>query len=682
MINFVLMNFPVLLCACIVASWWSACGSVLDRILCAFAVYFSWIVIVEELLGIQGNLTLGNILYANLLCVAVIFLLVRLRRPRFGWAAELRLSIQGVSFDAFYFFLCALLIGFALVKIGFNLMNPPLGWDSLGYHFPFAVEWLKKGNLATPLIISDNPCPTYYPLNGSLIYLWFILPFKNVFLADLGQAPFFFAAFLAAYNICRKLGLSKEYSFFAAGLTLVTPNYFKQLSIAYVDVMVSAWFLLALNFALNVSRRFDILSVAAFSLSAGMLLGTKTIALLYCLLLAAFFVFILFKRNYKVVLPVAVFLFLVFLTGSFSYIRNFIQTANPMYPLTLRLFGKVVFSGVMDKANFTSFVDAKDYGLLEILFHEGLGAGATLFIIPGVLLFLFFILFKRKKVNAQEFFLIGSFFYFYAVYRYLFSMPNVRYAYPMVAVGYILSFYAFSKLSIPARWLKWGVLLCFLAAVPEMARRFELVLSLCACVCIFFMVMWRWNFMRSHILALTLSGGIGALLLLWPLNTDYDAHEFERYAMNIKKSGFWPEAVVAWQWLNSHTAGNAIAYIGRPVPFPLYGSNFKNDVFYVSVNDTDPALLHYFPRSYYRWGKDFLSLHKSLEVKENYRGNASYAAWQGNLVRRGAEYLFVYSLHQTKDIEFPLEDAWAKAHTERFVPVFANQTVTIYKIKK
>lgn len=147
-----------------------------------------------------------------------------------------------------------------------------------------------------------------------------------------------------------------------------------------------------------------------------------------------------------------------------------------------------------------------------------------------------------------------------------------------------------------------------------------------------------------------------------------------------KYSGFWPDATLAWAWLNANTQGNNIAYVGRPVPFPLYGSNFKNNVFYVSVNKTEPAKLHYFPHSRYIWEYEFRSLHKNLEEEGNYRENADYATWLNNLLKRNTDYLFVYSLHQTKEIVFPIEDRWAKNNSTRFMPVFTNETIHIYKI--
>jgi hypothetical protein len=173
-----------------------------------------------------------------------------------------------------------------------------------------------------------------------------------------------------------------------------------------------------------------------------------------------------------------------------------------------------------------------------------------------------------------------------------------------------------------------------------------------------------------------------AIFILILLEKDYIKNEYPRYIKMVKYSGFWPDATKAWEWLNRNTKSDNIAYIGRPVPFPLYGTNFKNNVYYISVNKTEPAKLHYFPNSYYHWGDDFSGLHKNLEAKGNYRSDTDYSVWFNNLKKHNTDYLFVYSLHQTKDIEFPIEDTWAKINPTKFAPVFTNETIHIYKILK
>jgi hypothetical protein len=577
-------------------------------------------------------------------------------------------------------FLFSVVLGFTFVKLYYNLINPPFGWDSLNYHFTFAVEWLKNKNLNTPLVISDNPCPTYFPINGSLIYLWFIFPFKSVFLADIGQAPFFILAGLSAYSLSRKMGLPKQWAFFVAILMSTTPNYFKQLSIAYVDIMVCAWYLTALNFLIGIKINYKFRNIIIFSLSLGMLIGTKTIALVYSFILIIFFIYILIKkglRSISLLYAAIIFATLIFITGSFSYIRNFIQTGNPLFPNLLKVFNLVIFKGVMDKTNFIAFKSLEDYSLYKILFSEGMGAGIIIFVIPGIILFLFLMLKKRNIINLL---LASSFIYIYIIYRYIFSFPNIRYLYSIVGIGYIMAFYSLYNLNFPRRILNWLVVICAISFMPEMARRLELVYAITASLILFAIMPIVLKFLRKHLIVSIILAVIFICVFINIASNNYNRNEYKSYIKTIKFTGFWPDAVKAWEWLNSHTTGNNIAYIGRPVPFPLYGTNFKNNVFYVSINRVDPVKLHYFPYGCYRWSSDFYSMHKSFEEKGNYRSGGDYSIWLGNLTRRKVDYLFIYSLHQTKEVIFPIEDNWAAGHPQQFRLAYENPTVHIYEI--
>jgi hypothetical protein len=281
----------------------------------------------------------------------------------------------------------------------------------------------------------------------------------------------------------------------------------------------------------------------------------------------------------------------------------------------------------------------------------------------------------------KEIILLASFILLYLFYRYTFSLPNVRYLYPLLAVGYIVSFYALNNAGFSPQILKWLVAACFLGAMPEMARRMELVISLVVSSVLFVILLIGYKYLQRNLLKLALIAAVISIVVLGILSNDYNKYEFPLYIKTTRYSGFWPDATLAWDWLNSNTQGNNIAYIGRPVPFPLYGSGLKNNVYYVSVNIQDPVKLHYFPKSYYSWDNSFSSLHKSLEDTGNYRSGADYNTWLNNLLKRKTDYLFIYSLHQTEAVEFPLEDNWAHNHPEVFREVFANKTIHIYELR-
>jgi hypothetical protein len=593
-------------------------------------------------------------------------------------------KINELCLNKIVFFIISIIVAFGLIKTGINLINPPFGWDSLNYHFTFPIEWLKHGNLDNPITISDDPSPSYYPINGSLFFLWLMLPFRNVFMADLGQLPFFILAFLAVFNIARKLAISREFSFYASALFTLIPNYFKQLQIAYVDVMVAALFLACYNFLFTFEKKFSWQNAVAYSISLGLLLGTKTVALPYGLLLLIPFLYQLLKNRVKFRV-FSISLFLILILGGFTYFRNFLNTGNCLYPLDFKLLGRTIFKGVMDNKVYSIHFELKDYSLSKLLFHEGLGGQSIVFILPAVFLGLPIALIKRRKeIDFNRFYLLILPLLIYLVYRYVIPLANTRYLYPLFGVGIVIAFYILNILNIPRFIVNILVVMCALSSMFELAKGQELIFSIILTFLLFFLGKAILNFIRNNkLISHPLFIGFYLLFIVFGLvflNRFYNLNEYSRYERMVKYSGFWSDAVRGWEWLNKNTAGKNIAYVGRPVPFPLYGTNFKNNVFYVSINKVEPVKLHYFLNGHYRWDSDFMSLHKNLEAEGNYRSNADYSVWLGNLARRNINYLFVYSLHQTKEIAFPLEDAWAKINPGKFVPVFSNETIHIYKL--
>jgi len=677
------MNYIVIISSYLVTYRLLRIQGLVDSLIGWLVLYFSQIVFTSLILGILGLLTLNNLIILNLLILLCLWLYTN-KKPGY-----LNFNYLGDGFalflnDKVLSFMVALIAIFAIVKICVNLMNPPFGWDSLNYHFTFAVEWLKNGNLNTPITVFDDPSPSYYPINGSLIYLWLIFPLKNVFLADLGQIPFFALALLSIYSISRKLSLSREYSLFAAGLFMLIPNFFKQLQIAYVDVMLAGLFLASLNYLFNLDEDFSFKNTLIYSASLGLLIGTKTIGLPYGLLLFLPFIYLTCKNSKKLYL----FLFsilVIFLLGGFSYLRNFLGTANPLYPLQFSLFGENIFKGVMDSATYSVHFKSSDYSLSKALFHEGLGLQTILLVLPAVFLALPVALRKQgKRLNFFTIYFLTLPLLIYLVYRFVIPLANLRYLYAMLALGIILGFYTLKMVGAGRFWIYTLVIICVLASATELAKRQELVASVVLTTIILVLLRFIPRFSRLKIaigrktfMAILIVIMLGLLVTLekW-----YEKNEFPRYIKMIRYSGFWPDAAKAWNWLNDNTTGNNIAYVGRPVPFPLYGTSFKNNVYYVSVNSTEPAKLHYFKSSYCQWDKDFASLHKNLEAKGNYRYGANYSVWLGNLEKRKTDYLFVYSLHQTKEIVFPMEDRWAMDHPEMFRRVFANSTIHIYRL--
>ncbi|MCK9603764.1 MAG: hypothetical protein M0R66_05330 [Candidatus Omnitrophica bacterium] len=657
----------------------------IDSILALFIFCFAQIVFSELLLGILGLLYLENLILINL-AILLIILLATKHKTHSYVPVRIDEIIEESRANKAILLAISVILGFGLAKACVNLFNPPFGWDSLNYHFTFPVEWLKHGNLDNPITIADDPSPSYYPINGSLYFLWLMIPLKNVFLADLGQLPFFILAFLAVFNIARKLKVNRVLSFYAAALFLIIPNFFKQLQIAYVDVMVAALFLACQNFLFLLSREFTFKNTFIYSLSLGLLLGTKTVALPYSILLFIPFVY-LWLQNFRKTKLFVFSIIVIAIWGGFSYIRNFVDTGNPLYPLDFQLFGKAIFKGVMDKSIYSAHFRMEDYALTKLLFHEGLGVQTLLFILPAVFLALPIALIKKRKaINFNLVYFLVMPLLLYLVYRYVIPLANVRYLYPLLGISIVSGFYTLETLRVPRLIIGISVAICTLASMSELAKRQELISSIVITFLLLSILIFLLKYIKfKQVIMKPLFVILFLVLLIFSLaliEKNYLKNEYKRYIKMVKYSGFWPEATKAWDWLNQNTYGNNIAYAGRPVVFPLYGTSFKNNVYYVSVNKIEPAKLHYFKDSRYTWGYDFLSLHKNLEAEGNYRSGAEYSTWLSNLIKRNTEYLFIYSLHQTKEVLFPIEDVWAKENPKEFIPVFNNNIIHVYKIAR
>jgi len=682
MINFIILNSLVFLSSVILVRKVFRSASFSDRI-CNFSVLFlAQIVLTEMTLGIFGKLFLENLILLNLFFLLIIFFFLK-NKPSglrsvgardFSWVVENKVML-----------LClAMTLGFLLVKGLFNLINSPVGWDSLNYHFTFPVEWLKSGSLYMPPTICDDPTPTYYPINNCLYYFWLIAPFKNVFLADLGQIPFLLLSFVACFSIARKFKLTRELSFYSAGLFVIIPNFFKQIEVGYADIIMTALFLTTVNLLFSLDKKFNIKGVILSGISMGLFIGIKTLSVAYSLALGLFIIYILIKKSkgLKFIGYGTLFFGLVVLFGGYGFIRNFILTGNPLFPFNLIIFGKTIFQGVMPKATYLVRWTYEGYNLGKLFFREGMGAQLILLIFPATFLAYPITLIKNRKeklsFSLSYFLLLPAI--LFAIFTFLIPQLWTRFLYPYLAVGSVVAIYLLNVLKVPIKIIRAIIVVCFLSCIFEFCGYWELGLSLLAVVGLFFALPYFFKFLKKRKTRVDMLFSFFIVFLVvfvlgqsWYLN-----HEYQGY---IKYAPYWQGAMKGWKWLDDNTSGQRIAYTGRPVPFPLYGRNFKNDVYYASVNNIHPAQLHFFPKGNLNWKKyEYDEIDRVLRRDENYRGKADFDQWYKNITDEKTDYLFVYIINEEKYA--PIEDQWANYHPDKFKLTFRSPDARIYKIKK
>ncbi len=687
MFNLIFLNLSVFATSFLLTRHYFYFSSLLDSVISFFILFCAQIILTLQILGIIGALSLNNVLILNTTVLLAVFFSIKIFRiKQKNLFNTSKVFIETIKLSRIETFCLFFILGFGLVKIFVNLINPPFGWDCLNYHFTFPVEWMKTGRLDNPMVVSDDPFPAYYPINGSLFFLWLILPFRSAYLADLGQLPFFIISFFALLSIANKLTLPRRYSFLAACLFVFIPNYFKQLQIAYVDIMIASTFLVSLNFLLGLKKDLNLKNFIIFTLSLGIFIGIKTPALVYSIFILLPFFFILFgnsKINFLKKIEYLIFFTLLIMTfGCFSYLRNFFLTLNPFYPLNIKIFGKTIFKGAIDYATFIYRNEEGGRSLIKLLFHEGLGVQSLLIVLPATILAfpLNLIKNKNKQIFMNYFLLLPIL--LYLAYSFLMPIPNSRYLYPMLGTGMIVGFYLFYLLNLPFKLISVIAIISILASAAESARHLELLFSLLLTFLLLIGAIFWSKYFKRRIYIFSRSSIIVffiiSMVLLKLCFIDYKNKEYQRYIYN---SRYWPDATRAWLWLNQNTKGDNIAYIGRPIPFPLYGTNLKNNVYYVSVNSHDPIHLHDLKDSAYYWNSPE-NMHENFYQSNNYRGKTDYSVWLNNLDNRKTDFLFIYSLHHTKEIMFPIEEKWAKGHPEKFDLVFSNNSVRIYKLKR
>ncbi|MDD2679583.1 MAG: hypothetical protein PHO03_02110, partial [Candidatus Omnitrophica bacterium] len=366
----------------------------------------------------------------------------------------------------------------------------------------------------------------------------------------------------------------------------------------------------------------------------------------------------------------------IFLLGSFSYIRTFLTTGNPFYPVKIAILGKEIFPGFIDKDAFSNlFVRWSDFNLAEMFFSEGLGVQFIAFILLATFIPLLTLLFLRKRYNfnaeTTALFCIPPVMFF--LYFLVIKAYWVRYIFPYLGIGIIAAFLFFDKFKWGKKYITLLGFVCIFSSAAELAHRNELIISLSASVLIFILLLILRKRILSgypHLFNWKSAALVTIIILagLYFLNSKYGRDELRLYSKPAKgKEAVQKDLGLAWNWLNENTgSGKRVAYTGRSEVYPLFGTRLKNRIFYISTN-AKPALPHYFSDGLYRKEKDF-------------------TAWSENLKKEKIDYFFAalpfdVNNESSNKKEFPIEDQWALSHPELFRQVFQNSLVHIYEVK-
>ena len=335
-----------------VGSYWIArygfrqpCG--LNRVLATAVVFWTTCTFGSEILGICGAFTRGPLTGWGVLVGGIgycfkSFRTIMDRDPQrdaphepFSWDQLISVALMAWV---------ALLLGMRSLILGVKVVS-----DGPIYHLYFAVRWWKAGKLPLVAVPFGESAATYFPANGDLWFAWLTVTSGGDGLARIGQVPFLYLASAAAFGCARTLGASRQASlvatcWFASSMPLLIFSFEPN-----VDTIFVAGYLLATYFFLQAACAEE--SLAEFSLgalAAGLAMGTKPTAIVFIPPLLAIANLHTLRESIPVrtkIVRTAVIAFVPLLTAGFWFMRNWVLTGNPLYPLELRLLGHTLVPG-------------------------------------------------------------------------------------------------------------------------------------------------------------------------------------------------------------------------------------------------------------------------------------------------------------------------------------------------
>lgn len=598
------------------------------------------------------------------------------------------------------------------------LFQVPIEYDNLAYHLPFMVDWLQHGDLWKVYYSAFAGPLGYYPSNFELLDLWIALPFHSDLMINLINIPIFVLLPLVLYKVARNFGITSQASLLVVILFLMMPVTMRQLGVPLVDIYFCLTFLWGLFYLQEYRKTGHLNEVFLAGLALGLFAGTKYLGIVYIVPLVIIFMIFLFlssKKRFKSLWwGMLLFLSAMFLTGSFWYLRNWIDTGNPLFPTDVAIAGHTIFQGylgITDNLVQTSLVSnipleySFDYfadrffvmvGGQSFLFLSCFVLLLIIIVIKGILAFIGKDQIKRKReglrfiayilvVGAIVTYLLG---YWFSPYSFKDLIPNVRYAFMFlllacIMVGIVVSeirflrpflylagfcvvLYNFIYLILfpPASILtNEKLLLDFIQLRDYLPYVIVFALLLAGLGAFFTFLRFALRDKKLLIVCILLGLNTGALSYILFFNTGQIREQLRSnlYYSWYDQNQEWLNLLDAADWLNANAPDAKIAYTGFNFHYPLFGRKLQREVNYINVNPCAECTY-----------KDFKTSTTSI------RSDASYPAWESNLRKTGKEYLVIKKSHLTDS----LEGAWIEGQPQTFKEVFKENDVVIYKLEK
>ncbi len=343
------------------------CLPFVDRLIGAFVLGLTQIIITEMLLGVLFKRLYATPLFLFNISISLFVLILALSAGgrKEGICHEIKDEIirifRIIKRDRILLCIFSLFLITICRLIFLAYLFPSYGWDALWYHLPIAGYIIQSG------AIQENATPSFidlfiniFPKNIELFFLWNIIFLKNDIIVDLSQLLFTIAGLFAVYSIAIKLKIKEKYAIYSSLLFFFTPIIILQSTLNYVDIAVSVLFIVAVNFLMYDEPDNDTnIPILLSGLATGILLGSKGSGPLFVIVLSAVILIQGLIKHFDPLKPhkryflresfkshLICFIAPVFLMGGYWYIKNWVLYNNPVYPMEISFFNITLFKGL------------------------------------------------------------------------------------------------------------------------------------------------------------------------------------------------------------------------------------------------------------------------------------------------------------------------------------------------
>lgn len=586
-----------------------------------------------------------------------------------------------------------------LLSLSRALLMPPLAWDALSYHLTFAAMWIKKGTLlffSAPDQIAEN---VHFPINGDIIAAWYLLPFFNDLLVNTMNFPITLLGGISCYAIAKELGLSKKEGGFAAALICFAPMIYSQITTQYIDNAVFAFSTVAVLFTLRYLKRGVIYDGILSLVAAGILLGMKytgipVVGIIFLATMLKTIRLVSPKGSLKKMGLIIVSLLILCSLGGRNYILNFLDAANPLYPLPLNIFNHELFEGSdkleqvsewvyewEEEHGFDKFsLWEKEYGKLVYATRTAGPKFLLFFILAVISLFA-----RPREITSRIWYFLAALWIipiviFYAdisadfARRGVWMQGSSRFLSFPIALFTIQSFFIFKKFNkafvgidvILVMLVGWDVLLSVNKShLWEVEVLYPVIVLMLFIIIVFRKGIFNFKFLRTVKLKNAIISRSATFIVLFIilatglyfLQGYRDNTRYIYYREHFDSVNFPRDFVDGWEFVDRPDQKKTIALAMNWNPpghrwffYPLMGRWLQNDILYISAK--------------YKWEVPAW-LHKGM-----LRGK-DLSVWLANIERNKVDYFFVVN-------PWPIELQWMLRRKDDFQIVFSDRDCKIF----